>query len=482
MACSSYAKPSAEMFLALTAFTILGGAIAEAADVGLAPLPVQAAGISVNDTLAVQTVGSPHIIVPPSDKTVPGYAHTNVKLLALPGGAGIPPVPGVSPVPPQAANLVETPASVGCVYHMTNSFSTGCSPITAKAPPVGGGHGIAVVTAYHNPNALSDLLTFSNYFNLFPQPSFTYVYAGVPGCNNGPVPPSGVGTGWDLEAAMAIEAAHAMSPSARIFLVEAQSPSISDMVNAIDTATACVQGYYGGQIVMPWSIPEFPTEASLDSHFNNSGVIYLAAAGDAPGVNYPAASPFVFGVGGTTFSRNQGNGNFKGEAVWNDAYYGIGTGGGPSLYESIPSYQNFSPLNQLLNNRRGTPDLAGLADPVNGFWIYNTTYQNGWAPLGGTGLATALTAGGISWQGLSWSSSLAALTNVYWLGQIGHISGYLTNVNNGLCGPGGALGGLGQGYNPQWIESKYIGVIGGIQPLPLTWDWCTGWGSYKGPR
>jgi kumamolisin len=474
MASLGHAKSLAAMLLAGTALAVYGCGTATAAEASPAPIPAQAFGINVNGVGAAPPAGSPHIIVPPSDAQAPGVAHTNVKLLATPAGA-VPPVPGVFPVPPQAANLVETPASVACSYHMAPGFQQGCSPISANVTAQGGSKGIAIVTAFHNPNALSDLRIFSSYFYL-PEPAFVYVSApssgGVGGCNNAAVPPSGVGTGWDLEGAMAVETVHAMAPGARVWLIEAQSASIADLMSAVDTATACLKQYdNGGQIVMPWSVPEFPTETSLDSHFNNTNVAYLSAAGDAPGVSYPAASPYVVGIGGTTFSRNQSNGNFKTEAVWNDAFYGTGTGGGPSAYETLPGFQNFAPLNQLLGAKRGTPDLSALADPVNGFWIYNTTYQNGWAPVGGTGLATSLMGGYFNWANFFWASSAKVMQNIYGLGQSGGIVGYTTNVNSGLCGPGGPLGGLGQGYNPLWIEAKYSG---------LTWDWCTGWGTPKG--
>jgi kumamolisin len=470
MASLGHTKSLAAMLLAGTALAVVGGGAAAAAEAGLAPLPAQAIGNNVNGAPA----GGPTIIVPPSDKSVAGVAHTNVKLLALPDGAAVPPAPGL--VPPPSQNLVETPASVACAYRMAPGFTGGCSPTAVTITASGGSKAIAVVTAFHNPNALNDLNVYSSYFNL-PQlngDTFSYVYAGASGCNNAAVPLSGVGTGWDLEAAMAVEAAHALAPGAKIWLVEAQSATINDLMAAVDTATACLQQRNsGGQVVIPWSLPEFSTEALFDSSFKDKATVtYVSAAGDVPGVSYPAASPYVVGVGGTTFSRNQSNGNFKSEAVWNDAFYGAGTGGGPSAYESLPSFQNFAPLNQLAGSKRATPDLAALADPVNGFWVYNTTYQNGWAPVGGTGLAASLMAGYFNWRGFFWGSSTNALNNIYALAQSGVIVGYTTNVNSGLCGPGGALGGLGQGYNPQWIEAKYSG---------LTWDWCTGWGSPKGP-
>jgi kumamolisin len=477
MASLGHTKSLAAMLLAGTALAVYGCGAAMAAEAGPAPVPAQAIGVNVNGVV-LAPANRPQIIVPPSDQQKPGAVHTNVKLLGLPAGSAPNAIRPDATVPPPAGSLVETPASVACVYRIVPGFSTGCSPTTAATLPTGGARAIAVVTAFDYSAALSDLQYFSSAFGLA-APNFQVVYAtsgSNAGCNSGPVPTSGSGTGWDLEAALSMQAIHSLAPGAKIFLIEAKSDSIDDTMDAVSVAGSCLQTTNGGQIVAPWSTAEFAAESSYDNLMGNYPI--FVGAGDAPGTSYPAASPNAIGVGGTTFSRNQTTGAFLGEAVWNDAYAKVGTGGGPSLYESIPTFQSayWAPLASLLNGRRGTPDLSALGDPQNGFWVYNTTYQGGWGAFGGTGLAASFVAAIANRAGFFWSSQ--TFLNILYSASLAG-PGFVTDVNSGLCGPGGAANGNGQGYDPQWIKQTYVGVVN-FQQVGLTWDWCTGWGTPRG--
>ena len=97
----------------------------------------------------------------------------------------------------------------------------------------------------------------------------------------------------------AIEWPHAMSPNAKIVLVETNS--FADLFAAVDVATAQVQASgIPGEVSMSWGGSEFSSEASKDGHFQHSNVVYFAASGDTGGVNiYPSVSPFVVSAGGT---------------------------------------------------------------------------------------------------------------------------------------------------------------------------------------
>jgi hypothetical protein len=99
----------------------------------------------------------------------------------------------------------------------------------------------------------------------------------------------------------AIEWPHAMSPNAKIVLVEAATNSFAGMFAAVDVATAQVQANgIPGEVSMSWGGSEFSSEASNDGHFQHSNVAYFAASGDTDGVNiYPSVSPFVVSAGGT---------------------------------------------------------------------------------------------------------------------------------------------------------------------------------------
>ena len=103
--------------------------------------------------------------------------------------------------------------------------------------------------------------------------------------------------------------------------------------------------------------------------------------GTSPGASYPASSPYVIAVGGTTLYTDT-NGNYGGEAVWS------GTGGSPSLYEPKPNWQNAV----VSGSYRGVPDIAFDADPYSGAIIVVNGQLQQW---GGTSLSSPLFVG--SW-------------------------------------------------------------------------------------
>ena len=206
----------------------------------------------------------------------------------------------------------------------------GIQPDQAVTNVTTGSRSIAIVDAYHYPRAQSDLTVFSKQFGLpVPSPAnFKVVYAA------GVQPPDGTGTGWDLEAALDLDMAHGLAPKAKIYFVEAASPSINDMFQGVAKAASLVAADGGGEVSMSWGTGEFPTEALYDFKMTTRNVVYLAAAGDAPGTIYPCVSPNVVCVGGTGNSRNVVTGVFQGNVAWSD------TGGGISQYEARPAYQN----------------------------------------------------------------------------------------------------------------------------------------------
>ena len=88
-----------------------------------------------------------------------------------------------------------------------------------------------------------------------------------------------------------------MAPGAKIYLVEARSASNSDLLTAVDRATTLVAAAGGGVVSMSWGGSEFSSEASYDSHFQNSKVTYIASACDLPGVIWPSISQYVVAAG-----------------------------------------------------------------------------------------------------------------------------------------------------------------------------------------
>jgi subtilase family serine protease len=159
---------------------------------------------------------------------------------------------------------------------------------------------------------------------------------------------------------------------------------------------------------MSWGGSEFSGEASNDSHFTKSGVVYFAASGDTGGVTiYPGVSPNVVSAGGTTIHRDS-SGNFTSETAWS------GTGGGRSRYEPRPAYQNV--ISAIVGTSRGAPDYSFDADPNSGVSVYDTTScqgMSGWMVFGGTSVASPSLAGIVNLAGMAAPSSNAELTMIY---------------------------------------------------------------------
>jgi kumamolisin len=349
-------------------------------------------------------------------------AHTNVQVILPATG---PQKPAQAPgLPPFPGFLYQTPASIACIYGLVPAAS-GCNPNFVTANPTGGSKAIAVVDAFDDPNATSDLTAFSAQFGL-PAPNslnFTVVFA------SGTRPPQDPTGGWEIEESLDIEWAHAMAPNAHIYLVEAASSYSTDLFPAVEVASALVAEAGGGEVSMGWGHMEFDGENQFDSYFTTPKVVYFASSGDSPGVSYPSASPYVVSAGGTTLSMNLSSGFFQQESTWEYS------GGGPSAFETTPIYQASI---SGLNGTRGTPDIAFDADPYTGVWVYDSIPANDmggpsspWWIVGGTSLASPSLAGIVNTAGHFFNSTTAELTVVYSLSFLG----YFKDVTAGICGP-----------------------------------------------
>ena len=394
-----------------------------------------------------------HTGIQNSNRQKPGdigvRVHTNVVGVLLPVSNVRPPqLTAGEGLTPQAVPLsgyyFETPSSLACVYGFV-AQTTGCNPTTAKAVITGGsGLAIAIVDAYHNPNIVTDLATFAKQFGLpAPGSNFQVVYA------SGKKPPND-SIGWSLKSSLDVEWAYAMSPNAKIYLVEAASDYTSDLLAAVDVASNLVAKAGGGIVSMSWGGSEFTGQTTYDSHFKAANVTYIASSGDAPGVSWPSSSAFVVSAGGTSISRNPATGDFVGEMTWQQA------GSGLSSIVARPTYQNS--LTSLVGSHRGVPDIAAVADPDTGVWVYaqyacTYIYDCGgtdWLPVGGTSAAAPVEAGVMSHKGVKYSTSQAALSALY------GSSITFRDIKSGNCGP----------------YAGYLAASG--------WDLCTGRGSLLG--
>jgi kumamolisin len=341
---------------------------------GMAQLPPQANNHAV-------------VVVPEStvehagDKGV--RAHTN-HLIMVPMGAS----------PQASAPSGNTPATIYPIYLPGASYTSG------------GSGTIAIVDAYDYPTAENDLNVFSSTLGLPACTSasgcFKVVYA------NGAKPKGNCG--WAQEAALDIEWAHAMAPNAKIVLVEAASSSFSNLFAAVKVATNYVKSGPGGvgEVSMSWGGSEYSGETGYDSYFQNSGVVYFGSSGDTGGVTiYPSASPYVVAAGGTKINRDS-NGNFLSETGWS------GSGGGPSKYESLPSYQ--IGVAGASATKRSIPDFSFDADPNSGVSVYDSTScqgYSGWMVFGGTSVSSPSLAGIVNRAGTFNANSINELSELY---------------------------------------------------------------------
>jgi hypothetical protein len=226
------------------------------------------------------------VTTPSSSLPLPqaGTAHTNVHVFQ-PAGAPANSSPNARPeVTPFPGLFIETPQSIACVYRFVAAVP-GCNPDKVTATLKGGSRTIIIVDAFHAPNALSDLQTFSTQFGLpvpmMPNgPSFQVVYADPSGAATGTPPP--YNPGWEIEISLDIQWAHAMAPNANILLVEAASNLNAHLAAAVVLANTLVMG--GGELSMSWGSPEFSTETSVDPIFMSPGIVYFASTGDSPNV------------------------------------------------------------------------------------------------------------------------------------------------------------------------------------------------------
>jgi subtilase family serine protease len=347
---------------------------------------------------------SGQVVVPASSHLAPEdqgkKAHTNIRFLN-PANTANPLFP-----PPYSGYPYETPASLACVYQLVAPVA-GCNPLnTALVVASGGSKTIAIVDAFDNPEAAADLAYFSDQFGLpFKVSQFHVVYAG------GLVPLLDSSGGWEVESALDVEMAHAMAPNANIYLVEAfdndltyLQQAVQEAINIVQcgnfttTALACGASPTGaGEISMSWGSGEWSGETAIDAATfataNSKNVVFLASAGDQPGPSYPSTSPYVVSVGGTTIARNLSNGNFWYEIGWDDG------GSGRSLVEPEPAYQSSIPaIHAIAAGRRATPDVAAIANPYTGVYVYDTFpidfyYFGDWFIVGGTSVSAPLWAG-----------------------------------------------------------------------------------------
>lgn len=285
-----------------------------------------------------------------------------------------------SAAPADAGALCAAVAAGHAACFAIRGSGTGFTPDdlgSAYQVPSNGGAGetVAVIDAYDDPAAESDLAVYRARFGLD-------ACTGPNGCflkvdQRGTTTYSTADAGWAGQISMDLDVVSAMAPRAHLLLVEADNNSDDNLAAAVDEAVALgakvVSVSYGSSYTATPGSGEDPYEVTdLDRHYNHPGVVIVAGSGSSGfGVTYPAASQFVTGVGGTSLSRTAG-GNWT-QTAWS------GTGAGCSLYEAKPAWQEDTGCSMRI-----VGDVSAVADPMTGVAVYDSYSSTGWASFGGS--------------------------------------------------------------------------------------------------
>jgi kumamolisin len=282
----------------------------------------------------------------------------------------------------------------------------------------------------------------------------------VDGATNSPTGDPG---GPDGEVELDIQVAGAIAPGSQIAAYFAPNTD-QGFIDAIKTAVHDAN-LKPSVISISWGGPESSWTEQSQNALNAAcqdasvmGVTVLAASGDngasdgstdgTPTVDFPAASPYVIGCGGTKLTiSGVGIGS---EIVWNELSTNEGaTGGGVSETFALPSYQKTANVPKASNGfvGRGVPDVAGDADPSTG---YSVVVDGQPEVIGGTSAVAPLWAG------------LLALVNQLLRTNVGYVNPLLYSTK---------------------VESTFHEITSGSNgnySAGPGWDPCTGLGSPNG--
>jgi hypothetical protein len=335
--------------------------------------------------------------------------------------------------------------------------ATGVQPAVTNKTPIAGGYSpqslhaayalptttfpaaqqtVAVVDAYNDPTAEADLAVYDKQYGL---PECTKAN----GCFNklneegktSPLPQTE--GGWATEISLDVQMAHAVCQSCHVLLVEASNSSFAALGAAVDAAVKAgateVSNSYGGA--------EEAGDTANDAPYDHPGVVITASAGDCgyfnegcehgvEAANFPASSPDVVAVGGTSL-------NDEGES-WSSTVW-AGGGSGCSTVFAAPAWQSAVSTYEAADcdGGRSVADVAAVADPYTGVDIYDSTqnpagYPTGWGVWGGTSLASPVIAAEWGLAGGAQGVEFPAKTLYSHIGESGALYDVVSG-SNGSC-------------------------------------------------
>ncbi|MGA0568294.1 S53 family peptidase [Rathayibacter sp. KR2-224] len=301
----------------------------------------------------------------------------------------------------------------------------------------GSGQTVAIIDAYASPSIQADVNQYSaqngepglapgQYNQIVPDPS---QFTDKDLCQE----PSG----WQGEQTLDVEAVHAIAPKASVLYVGGFNCGGGldiAMSTILDKKLANIVSNSYGDVGEDVPADVIAGEQNIHLQAAAEGIGLYFSSGDngdeAASLGYaspdfPASSPYVTSVGGTSIGVDK-NGKLAMEVGWgvqadviqkdaagNLSYtdplpgslFAGGAGGGVSAVNAEPAYQKGVVPDALSNGKRVSPDLAALADPYTGFEIGiqpiiddDTLATGGYIneTYGGTSLASPLTAAQIA--------------------------------------------------------------------------------------
>lgn len=248
-----------------------------------------------------------------------------------------------------------------------------------QLPASGGGQTVAIVDAYGDSHAESDLAAFRAHYGLPPCTTVNGCFKKVDQAGGSSYP--GDDPGWGLETSLDLDAVSSACPACNILLVEGNSASLRDLGIAASEAVSLGARYVSNSYGLS---PEDGAELSFDHYYNHPGVAVTASSGDTGNETiWPSADPDVVSVGGTRLTKSASAPRGWTETAWSSG------GSGCSPFEPRPEYQLGITTGCAM---RATADIAADADPASGLATYDTLGESGWLQVGGTSLASPLIA------------------------------------------------------------------------------------------
>lgn len=288
----------------------------------------------------------------------------------------------------------------------TNAATHGYNPTSfgtvygATGTPTGSAYAAGIISEGDMTQTLLDLQGFAAVNSLTPTDTEVVVpNGGAPGTDT-----SGQ-LEWDLDSQTIVGTSGGVK---KLYFYAAPTFSYTDLEAAfnqavVDNVTKAINVSLGTCESSSSSAGFMSTSDAIFTEAVAQGQTFFVSSGDggahtgcylhhgiAVAVSYPASSPYVVAVGGTTLITDSNN-NYVSESAWIDG------GGGISSYELAPAWQNPYLTGQGRTLYRGVPDIAADADPYSGAVLivnYNpSTQAYVTEQVGGTSLSAPLSTG-----------------------------------------------------------------------------------------